>query len=115
MKSILITSTALSCIRSLKCTFDISLKWQYDHIHEVHRGYKCPTDGEIGYFISTLLCKVMIRLYLCTESRGRVVTRWPGSQEVGGSFPGCATKFFVRCKNLAFNIGECVSRGSDTT
>ena len=48
------------------------------------------------------------------ESRGRVVTRWPGSQEVGGSIPGCATKF-VRCKNLAFNIGECVSRGSDTT
>ena len=27
-----------------------------------------------------------------TESRGRVVTRWPGSQEVGGSIPGCATK-----------------------
>ena len=49
-----------------------------------------------------------------TESRGRVVTHWPGSQEVGGSIPGCATKF-VRCKNLAFNIGECVSRGSDTT
>ena len=48
------------------------------------------------------------------ESRGRVVTRWPGSQEVGGSIPGCATKV-VRCKNLAFNIGECVSRGSDTT
>ena len=22
---------------------------------------------------------------------------------------------FVRCKNLAFNIGECVSRGSETT
>ena len=41
------------------------------------------------------------------ESRGRVVTRWPGSQEVGGSIPGCATKF-VRCKNLAFNIGECL-------
>ena len=32
------------------------------------------------------------------ESRGRVVTRWPGSQDVGGSI--CATKF-VRCKNLA--------------
>ena len=48
------------------------------------------------------------------ESCGRVVTRWPGSQEVGSSIPGCATKF-VRCKNLAFNIGECVSRGSDTT
>ena len=41
------------------------------------------------------------------------VTRWPGSQEVGGSIPA-ATKF-VRCKNLAFNIGECVSRGSETT
>ena len=50
---------------------------------------------------------------ITTESRGRVVTRWPGSQEVGGLIPGCATKF-VRCKNLAFNIGECVSRGSDT-
>ena len=49
-----------------------------------------------------------------SESCGRVVTRWPGSQEVGGSIPGCATKF-VMCKNLAFNIGECVSRGSDTT
>ena len=59
--------------------------------------------------------KVKLRLpYLTTESRGRVVTRWPGSQEVGGSIPGCATKF-VRCKNLAFNIGECVSRGWDTT
>ena len=32
-----------------------------------------------------------------------MVTRWPGSQEVGGSIPGCATKF-VRCKNLAFNL-----------
>ena len=52
--------------------------------------------------------------YIYAESRGRVVTRWPGSQEVGGSFPGCATKFVI-CKNLAFNIGECVSRGSDTT
>ena len=41
------------------------------------------------------------------RTRGRVVTRWPGSQEVGGSIPGCATKF-VRCKNLAFNIGECL-------
>ena len=51
---------------------------------------------------------------IITESRGRVVTRWPGSQEVGDSIPGCATKF-VRCKNLAFNIGQCVSRGSDTT
>ena len=55
-----------------------------------------------------------IRKFVNGESRGRVVTRWPGSQEVGGSIPGCATKF-VRCKNLAFNIGECVSRGSDTT
>ena len=36
-----------------------------------------------------------------------MVTRWPGSQEVGGSIPGCATKF-VRCKNLAFNIGDRV-------
>ena len=36
-----------------------------------------------------------------------MVTRWPGSQEVGGSIPGCATKF-VRCKNLAFNIGVCL-------
>ena len=46
------------------------------------------------------------------ESRGRVVTRWPGSQNVWGSIPA-ATKI-VRCKNLAFNIGECVSRGSET-
>ena len=38
----------------------------------------------------------MLSLYV-TESRGRVVTRWPGSQEVGGSIPGCATKF-VRLK-----------------
>ena len=30
---------------------------------------------------------------LLTESCGRVVTRWPVSQEVGGSIPGCATKF----------------------
>ena len=36
-----------------------------------------------------------------------MVTRWPGSQEVGGSIPGCATKF-VRCKNLAL-ILESVS------
>ena len=50
---------------------------------------------------------------IITESRGRVVTRWPGSEEVGGSIPA-ATKI-VRCKNLAFNIGECVSRGSETT
>ena len=48
-----------------------------------------------------------------TESRGRVVTLWPGSQEVWGLIP-VATKV-VRCKNLAFNMGECVSRGSDTT
>ena len=48
-----------------------------------------------------------------TESRGRVVTHWPGSQKVWGSIPA-ATKI-VRCKNLAFNIGECVSHGSDTT
>ena len=34
-----------------------------------------------------------------------MVTRWPGSQEVGASIPGCATKF-VRCKNLAFNMGS---------
>ena len=53
-------------------------------------------------------------LLTLSESRGRVVTCRPGSQEVGGSIPGCATKF-VRCKNLAFNFGECVSRGSDTT
>ena len=42
-----------------------------------------------------------------------MVTRWPGSPEVGGSIPA-ATKI-VRCKNLAFNIGECVSRGLDST
>ena len=34
-----------------------------------------------------------------------MVTRWPGSQEVGGTTPA-ATKI-VRCnKKLAFNIGE---------
>ena len=37
-----------------------------------------------------------------------MVTRWPGSQKFWGSIPGNATKF-VRCKNLAFNIGDCVS------
>ena len=42
-----------------------------------------------------------------TDSHGRVVTHWPGSQEVGGSIPGCATKF-VRCKNLALTL-ESVS------
>ena len=47
-----------------------------------------------------------------TESRRRVVTHWPGSQEVGGSILA-ATKI-VRCKNLAFNFGVCVSRGSET-
>ena len=47
--------------------------------------------------------------FIVTESRGRVVTRLPGSQKVWGSIPG-ATKI-VRFKNLAFNIGECVSRG----
>ena len=36
-----------------------------------------------------------------------MVTRWPGSQEVGGSIP--AATEIVRCKNLALNIGECVS------
>ena len=50
---------------------------------------------------------------LTTGIRGRVVTRWPGSQEVRGSIPA-ATKI-VTCKNLAFNIGECVFHGSDTT
>ena len=66
--------------------------------------------------VAKLLCHHQVKSSLSPqlESRGRVVTRWPGSQEVGGSIPGCATKF-VRCKNLAFNIGECVSRGSDTT
>ena len=48
-----------------------------------------------------------------SESRGRVVTRWPGSQKVGGS--SAAAIKIVRCKNLAFNIGNCVSRDSDTT
>ena len=32
-------------------------------------------------------------VFVYTESLGRVVTRWPGSQEVGGSIPGCAAKF----------------------
>ena len=40
------------------------------------------------------------------ESRGQVVTCWPGSQKVLGSIP--AVTKIVRCKNLAFNIGECL-------
>ena len=48
-----------------------------------------------------------VTVIILSENRGRVVTLWPGSQEVGGSIPA-ATKI-VRCKNLAFNIGECVS------
>ena len=54
-------------------------------------------------------------LYVFTlaESSGRIVSRWPGSQKVWGLFPA-ATKI-VRCKNLAFNIGQCVSRGSEIT
>ena len=42
------------------------------------------------------------------ESRGQAVTRWPGSQEVGGSIPGCATKF-VRCKTWPSTL-ESVAR-----
>ena len=41
------------------------------------------------------------------------MTEWlacrSGSAKVWGSMSGCATKI-VRCKNLAFNIGECVSQ-----
>ena len=40
------------------------------------------------------------------------LTRWPGSQNVLGSIP--AANKIVRCKNTAFNIGECVSRGSES-
>ena len=29
--------------------------------------------------------------------------------EVGGSIPGPATWFVIRCKNLALNIRDCVS------
>ena len=47
-----------------------------------------------------------LQAYRIIESHGRVVTHWPGSQEVGGSIPA-ATKI-VRCKNLAFNIGVCL-------
>ena len=43
---------------------------------------------------------------MITESRGRVVTRWPGCQKVWGSIPA-ATKI-VRCKNLASTL-ESVS------
>ena len=50
---------------------------------------------------------IMMRTVKHIESRDRVVTRWPGNHKV--SIPA-ATKI-VRCKNLAFNIGECVSRG----
>ena len=73
------------------------------HTNNIFTSGKFATKTNDGYRCTTIV-----------ESRGRVVTRWPGSQEVAGSIPGCATKF-VRCKNLAFNIGECVSRGSDTT
>ena len=76
-------------------------------IHD-HAGTHVPV-----HYIQAYIQALLVQLEH-TESRGRVVTRWPGSQEVGGSIPGCATKF-VRCKNLAFNIGECVSRGSDTS
>ena len=71
-----------------------------------------PHDSNMCLYVHKL--QLLIEKIHSTESRGRVVTRWPGSQAVGGSIPCCATKF-VRCKNLAFNIGECVSRGSDTT
>ena len=43
----------------------------------------------------------------------KAVAEWPGSQKVRGSIPA-ATKI-VRYKNLAFNIGQCVSRYSETT
>ena len=47
-----------------------------------------------------------------TESRGRVVSRWPVSQEVGGSIPCCATKF-VRCKRCkVLSTLESVSPGA---
>ena len=69
-------------------------------------------QGGIKHIAITILltCPLLLEV---KNLHGRVVTRWPGSQEVGGSIPA-ATKI-VRCKNLAFNIGECVSRGSDTT
>ena len=67
-----------------------------------------PDNRSIGGVLS-FSCFYRLHYSIYTESRGRVVTRWPGSQKVGGSNPA-ATKI-VRCKNLAFNIGECVYRG----
>ena len=74
--------------------------------------HKTELEDVIKTGIKYLSCHMLIS-YSYIESRGHVVTRWPGSPEVGGSIPA-ATKI-VMCKNLAFNIGECVSRGSDTT
>ena len=57
----------------------------------------------------------------CGDSRGphpwhTCPAKGKGCSKCGGYVvrSPAATKF-VRCKNLAFNIGECVSRGSETT
>ena len=55
----------------------------------------------------------MYLFVVCDLERAVAEWPWPGSQEVGGSIP--AVTKIVSCKNLAFNIGECVSSGSDTT
>ena len=67
----------------------------------------------LGFKYRTVFEALDLFFLNCVLSHGRVVTRWPGSQKVWGSIP--AATIFVRCKNLAFNIGEFVSRGSDTT
>ena len=77
---------------------------RFTHLQEVYQ-FKALPFG---------LTSAPLEFSRVTETLGAIAHRWPGSQEVGGSIPGCATKF-VRCKILAFNIGECVSRGSDTT
>ena len=43
-----------------------------------------------------------------------MVTRWPGSQEVGGSIPGCATKFVtfkltVKAKTNNAMVGSVIT------
>ena len=64
--------------------------------------YSCLLREKLVIRVSNLFFVFIYLFTVICIARGR------------GSIPGCATKF-VRCKNLAFNIGECVSRGSDTT
>ena len=47
-------------------------------------------------------------LPIITRAVAEWLTHWRGSLKVWDSIPGCATKI-VRFKNLAINIGDCVS------